>query len=292
MDGFERTYVESLGPKSKFSRREFVATGIIAGFALAVQPVQAQTVITTDTNGLTAGPIEIPVSDGKIPGYYARPDGKGPYPTILVIHEIWGVHEYIQDICRRLAKVGYFAVAPELSARQGDPRKFTDNSMIMQQIINKIPDAEVASDLDATVAWAHKDKAANTIKLGVTGFCWGGRQVWMYAFHNPRLKAAVSWYGFLTHPDSPITPKGPLDLVSTLRVPVLGLYGGADPNNPEPVIREMEAKLKAAHKHCEFVVYPDTPHAFFADYRPSYRPEPAKDGWARMLAWFKAHGVA
>src|SRR5579885_3427751 len=211
MDGFERTYVQSLGPKSKYSRRDFVATGITAGFALAVQPVQAQTVITTDTNGLTAGPVEIPVSDGTIPGYYARPDGKGPYPTIL------GVHEYIQDICRRLAKVGYFAVAPELSARQGDPRKFTDNSMIMQQIINKIPDAEVVSDLDATVAWARKDKTANTVKLGVTGFCWGGRQVWMYAFHNPRLKAAVSWYGFLTHPDSPITPKGPLDLAATLK---------------------------------------------------------------------------
>jgi carboxymethylenebutenolidase len=291
MDGFERTYVQSLGPKSKYSRRDFVATGITAGFALAVQPVQAQTVITTDTNGLTAGPVEIPVSDGTIPGYYARPDGKGPYPTILVIHEIWGVHEYIQDICRRLAKVGYFAVAPELSARQGDPRKFTDNSMIMQQIINKIPDAEVVSDLDATVAWARKDKTANTVKLGVTGFCWGGRQVWMYAFHNPRLKAAVSWYGFLTHPDSPITPKGPLDLAATLKVPVLGLYGGADPNNPEPVVREMEAKLKEAHKQCEFVIYPDAPHGFFADYRPSYRPEPAKDGWDRMLAWFKKHGV-
>ena len=291
MDGFERTYVESLGPKSKFSRRDFVVTSITTGFALAVQPVQAQTMITTDTNGLTAGPIEIPVSDGTIPGYYARPDGKGPYPMVLVIHEIWGVHEYIQDICRRLAKVGYFAVAPELSARQGDPRKFTDNSMIMQQIMSKIPDAEVASDLDATVAWARKDKTANTVKLGVTGFCWGGRQVWLYAAHNPKLKAAVSWYGFLTNPDSPIMPKGALDLVSSINVPVLGLYGGADPNNPEPVVHEMEAKLKEAHKHCEFVIYPDAPHAFFADYRPSYRPEPAKDGWARMLAWFMAHGV-
>lgn len=292
MDRFERTYVESLGPKSRYSRRGFVVTGITAGFALAVQPVQAQTVIATDTNGLVAGAVEIAVKDGKIPGYYARPEGKGPYPTIVVIHEIWGVHEYIQDVCRRLAKAGYFAVAPELFARQGDPRTMTDNSQIMQQIVNKVPDAQVASDLDATVAWARKDKTANTIKLGVTGFCWGGRQVWMYAFHNPKLKAAVSWYGFLTHPDSPITPKGPLDLVPTLKVPVLGLYGGADPNNPEPVVREMEAKLKDAHKQCEFVIYPDTPHGFFADYRPSYRPEAAKDGWARMLAWFKAHGAA
>jgi carboxymethylenebutenolidase len=292
MDGFERTYLKSLAPKSRFSRRDFVVTSITAGFALAVQPVQAQTVITTDTNGLTVGPIEIPVSDGTIPGYYARPDGKGPYATVLVIHEAWGVHEHIQDICRRLAKVGYFAVAPELFARQGNARTLTDMSQIMQQIINKVPDAEVASDLDATVAWAHKDKTANTLKLGVTGFCWGGRQTWMYAAHNPKLKAAVAWYGFLSHPDSPITPKGPLDLAATINVPVLGLYGGADPNNPEAQVREMEAKLKNAHKHCEFVIYPDAPHGFYADYRPSYRPEAAKDGWARMLAWFKAHGVA
>ncbi|HXA71369.1 MAG TPA: dienelactone hydrolase family protein [Stellaceae bacterium] len=292
MDGIERPHPKSRAPKIRLSRRDFVVTGITAGFALAVQPVQAQTVITTDTNGLVAGPVEIPVSDGTIPGYRARPDGKGPYATVLVIHEAWGVHEHIQDICRRLAKVGYFAVAPELFARQGDPRALTDTSQILQQIINKVPDAEVASDLDATVAWARKDKAANTVKLGVTGFCWGGRQVWMYAFHNPKLKAAVSWYGFLNHPDSPITPKGPLDLVARLKVPVLGLYGGADSNIPVAQVKEMEAKLKAAHKHCEFMIYPDAPHAFNADYRPSYRPEAAKDGWARTLAWFKAHGVA
>ena len=291
MGEFERTHVESLGPKSRYSRREFVATGVTAGFALAVQPVQAQTVITTDINGLTAGPIEIPARDGTMPGYHARPEGKGPYPTILVIHEIWGVHEHIQDICRRLAKVGYFAVAPELFWRHGDPRKLADNTLIMQQIVNKVRDDEVGWDLDATVAWARKDNAASTARLGVTGFCWGGRQVWMYAVHNPRLKAAVSWYGPLSHPDSPITPKGPLDLVAALKVPVLGLYGGADQSIPETQVREMETKLKAAHKHCEFVIYPDTPHAFNADYRPSYRPEAAKDAWARMLAWFKTHGV-
>jgi carboxymethylenebutenolidase len=292
MGDLERTYVESLGPRSEYSRREFVATGIAAGFALAVKPVQAQTVITTDTTGLSVGTIEVPVRDGQMPGYYARPDGKGPYPTILVIHEIWGVHEHIQDICRRLAKVGYFAVAPELFSRHGDPRRLADNTMIMQQIVNKVRDDEVAWDLDATVAWAHKEKAANTLKLGVTGFCWGGRQVWMYAAHNPGLRAAAAWYGPLSHPDSPITPKGPLDLVAALKVPVLGLYGGADPNIPVAQVREMEAKLKAAHKRCEFVIYPDAPHAFNADYRPSYRPEAAKDAWTRMLAWFKAHGVA
>jgi carboxymethylenebutenolidase len=292
MDGFERAYLKSLEPKSKFTRRDFVVTGITAGFALAVQPVQAQTAVTTDTNGLVAGPVQVPVKDGTMPGYYARPDGKGPYATVLVIHEALGVHEHIQDLCRRLAKIGYFAVAPELFARQGDPRKLADFTAIMQQILNKVPDAEVASDLDATVAWARKDKAANISKLGVTGFCWGGRQVWMYAFHNPNLRAAVAWYGFLNHPDSPITPKGPLDLAPTLKVPVLGLYGGADSNIPVAQVQEMEAKLKAAHKKAEFVIYPDAPHAFNADYRPSYRPEAAKDGWARMLAWFKGHGVA
>ena len=292
MDGFDKQHLRSLSPKSTFSRRDFVVTGITAGFALAVQPVQAQTMIVTDTNGLVAGAVEVPTKDGKIPAYYARPAGKGPYPTVLVIHEIWGVHEHIQDICRRLAKAGYFAVASELSARQGDPRKLTDNSQIMQQIMSKVPDAEVASDLDAMVAWARKDKAANTKKLAVTGFCWGGRQTWMYAFHNPSLKAAVAWYGFLTHPDSPLTPKGPLDLVPTLKVPVLGLYGANDQGIPVAQVQEMEAKLKAAHKKCEFVIYPNAGHAFNADYRPSYQAEAAKDGWSRMLAWFKKNGVA
>jgi carboxymethylenebutenolidase len=292
MDGFDKQHLRSLTPKSKFSRRDFVITGITAGFALSVQPVQAQTMIVTDTNGLVAGAVEVPTKDGKIPAYYARPAGKGPYPTVLVIHEIWGVHEHIQDVCRRLAKAGYFAVATELFARQGDPRKIPEIPTIMQQIVSKVPDAEVASDLDATVAWARKDKAANVHKLAVTGFCWGGRQAWLYAAHNRSLKAAVSWYGFLTHPDSPITPKGPLDLVATINVPVLGLYGGADPGNPESQIREMEAKLKAAHKHCEFVIYPNVGHAFNADYRPSYQADAAKDGWSRMLAWFKKNGVA
>jgi carboxymethylenebutenolidase len=293
MDGFERTYLKSLAPKSRFSRRDFVVTSITAGFALAVQPVQAQTVITTDTNGLTVGPIEIPVSDGTIPGYYARPDGKGPYATVLVIHEAWGVHEHIQDICRRLAKAGYFAVAPELFARQGNARTLTDMSQIMQQIINKVPDAEVASDLDATVAWAHKDKTANTLRLGVTGFCWGGRQTWLYAVHNAGIKAAVAWYGPLAgSTDAELRPKRVLDLVDEINVPVLGLYGGADSGIPVADIEKMRDELKKAHKPCEIVIYPDTPHGFNADYRPSYRPEQAKDGWQRMLAWFKNHGAA
>lgn len=288
MDG---NHLKSLLPKSEFSRRAFVITGVTSGFALAVQPVQAQTVITTDTKGLVAGAVQIPAEDGNIPAYYARPAAKGPFPTILVTHEAFGLHEHIQDICRRLAKAGYFAVAPALYARQGDPAKLPDTQAILTQIISKVADVQVASDLDSTVAWARKTKYADTAKLGITGFCWGGRQVWLYAVHNPKVKAAVAWYGLLGHPNSPITPLSPIDLVADLKVPVLGLYGGDDPGIPVAQIQEMQAKLKAANKPCEIVIYPNTPHGFNADYRPSYRAEPAKDGWSRMLAWFKSHGL-
>jgi carboxymethylenebutenolidase len=288
MDG---NHLKSLRPKSEFSRRAFVVTGVTAGFALAVQPVQAQTVITTDTKGLVAGAVQIPCEDGNLPGYYARPAGKGPFPTILVVQEIFGLHEHIQDVVRRLAKAGYFAVAPALYARQGDAATLPDVQAIMTQIVSKVADVQVASDLDSTVAWARKTKYADTAKLGITGFCWGGRQVWLYAVHNPKVKAAVAWYGPLGHPSSPITPVAPLDLVADLKVPVLGLYGGDDPGIPVPQIEEMRAKLKAANKPSEIVIYPNTPHGFNADYRPSYRAEPAKDGWSKMLAWFRSHGL-
>ena len=288
MDG---NHLKSLLPKTEFSRRGFVITGVTTGFALAVQPVQAQSVITTDTKGLVAGMAQIPAEDGTIPGYYARPAGKGPYPTILVVQEIFGVHEHIQDICRRLAKAGYFAVAPSLYARQGDATKMTDSQAIVSQIVSKVADVQVASDLDSTVAWAKKTKFADTSRLGITGFCWGGRQVWLYSVHNPKLKAAVAWYGPLGHANSPITPVGPLDLAKDVQAPVLGLYGGADPGIPVAQIQDMQAKLKAANKPCEIVIYPETPHGFNADYRPSYRAEPAKDGWAKLLAWFKSHGL-
>lgn len=290
MDGFE-SQRDSLLPPTCFSRRGFVVTGLAAGFALAVQPVSAQT-ITTDTVGLTAGEVRIPVPDGEIPAYRAMPASGGPFATIVVIQEIFGVHEHIKDICRRLAKQGYFAVAPALYARQGDPATLTDISEILKTIVAKVPDSEVAGDIDATVAWAHTQKQADTARLGVTGFCWGGRQTWLYAIHDPRLKAAVAWYGPLAGTPDAMRPKTVLEAVTALKVPVLGLYGAADQGIPVSDVEALKRELAALPQHCEIVLYPDTPHGFNADYRPSYRPAAAKDGWQRMLAWFKQHGVA
>ncbi len=278
-------------PKSDFSRREFVVTTLATGFALAVQPTAAET-ITTDTTGLEAGEVRIPTADGPMPAYRAMPNSRGPFPTILVVQEIFGVHEHIKDLCRRLAKLGYFAVAPELYARQGDVSKMTDIGKIISEVVSKVPDAQVLSDLDATVAWAKQTGKANTGKLGVTGFCWGGRIVWLYAAHNPGVKAGVAWYGRLVGTYDPLHPKQPVDVASDLKAPVLGLYGGADGSIPAVSIEEMRAEIKAADKTAEIVVYPDTPHGFNADYRPTYRKEAAEDGWKRMLAWFKRYGVA
>jgi carboxymethylenebutenolidase len=281
---------QSLAPRTDFSRRGFVLTSLTAGFALAVQPVSAET-ITTDAQGLTAGEVTIPVKDGQIPGYRAMPASGGPFATVLVIQEIFGVHEHIKDICRRLAKLGYFAVAPALYARQGDVSKLDDIHAILQ-VVAKVPDAEVASDLDATAAWAKSTGKADTARLGVTGFCWGGRQTWLYAVHNPSLKAAVAWYGPLAGNTDALRPKRVLDLAPELKVPVLGLYGGADAGIPLADIEKMQAELKRLGKPSEIVIYPDTPHGFNADYRPSYRPAAAKDGWQRMQKWFRDHGVA
>jgi len=285
------THLDSLKPSFEFSRRRFVLTSLATGFALAAQPVSAET-ITTDSDGLTAGEVMIPVSDGKIPAYSAMPATGGPFATVLVVQEIFGVHEHIKDICRRLAKLGYFAVAPALYAREGDVSGMSDIKGIVAKVVSKVPDIQVASDLDATVAWAKDSGKADTSRLGITGFCWGGRQVWLYAAHNTSLKAAVAWYGVLQRPKTELTPANPIDLVGQIDVPVLGLYGGADPGIPVPQIEAMRDALKAAGKPCEIVIYPDTPHAFFADYRASYRPEAAKDGWSRLQAWFKDHGVA
>ena len=278
-------------PKIDFTRREFAVTTLAAGFALAVQPVSAQT-ITTDTNGLEAGEVKIPVTDGEIPGYRAMPAAGGPFPVILVVQEIFGVHEHIKDICRRLAKLGYLAVAPELYARQGDVSKIEDFREIVSKVVSKVPDAQVMSDLDATVAWAKASGKGDTSRLAITGFCWGGRIVWLYAAHNPDLKAGVAWYGRLVSQPDALHPKNPIDVVGALKAPVLGLYGGADQGIPVESVEKMRAALKDANKPAEIVVYPDTPHAFFADYRPSYRKEQAEDGWKRMLAWFKKYGVA
>jgi carboxymethylenebutenolidase len=284
-------HIRSLVPPTDVSRRGFVVTSLASGFALAVQPVCAQTMITTDTNGLLANEVKIPVAGGEIPGYAAMPATGGPFPTVLVIQEIFGVHEHIKDMCRRFAKLGYFAVAPSLYSREGDVSQIKEIPEIISKVVSKVPDAQVASDLDATVAWAKGTGKADTTKLGVTGFCWGGRQVWLYAVHNPNVKAAVAWYGPLKRPGTDLQPKNPIDLVDQLRVPVLGLYGGADPGIPLDSIEEMRKALKAANNPSEIVVYPDTPHGFNADYRPSYRPEQAKEGWAKLQAWFKQHGV-
>ena len=281
--------LQGLVPKSRWSRRGFVMTSLATGFALSVQPIAAQTVITTDTTGLDAGEVKVPAKDGEVPAYRAMPDKGGPFPTVLVAHEAWGVHEHIKDLCRRLAKAGYYAIAPELFARQGNAAALTNMDDI-RKLMGSVPDAQVMSDLDATVAYAKASGKADTTKLAVTGFCWGGRVTWLYAAHNPGLKAAVAWYGVDRQP-SELTPKNPADLAADLKCPVLALYGGADQSIPPEMIEKRQAACKAAGKTCETKVYPDTPHGFNADYRPSYRPEAAKDGWAKMLAWFKQNGV-
>ncbi len=280
----------SLAPKLDLSRREMVVTTLATGFAAAVQPVVAQTMITTDTEGLEAGETKIKVEDGEIPAYQAMPAEGGPFPVVLVVQEIFGVHEHIKDICRRLAKEGYMAIAPELFARQGDVSGLSINEIL--PIVAKVPDQQVMSDLDAAVAHAAASGRADTNRLAITGFCWGGRIAWLYAAHNPNLKAAVAWYGRLVGQQSETTPRHPIDIASELKAPVLGLYGAADQGIPVETVERMRSACEAAGKTCEIIIYPDAPHAFHADYRPSYRPEPAKDGWSRMLAWFRKHGVA
>ena len=281
----------SLMPKTEFTRREFVVTTLAAGFALAVQPVTAQS-ITTDANGLVAGEVKIPVAGGQMPAYRAMPVKGGRFPVTLVVQEIFGVHEHIRDICRRFAKRGHFAVAPELYAREGDVSKMTDIQEIISRVVSKVSDAQVMSDLDAAVAWAEKSGKGDTSKLGITGFCWGGRIVWLYAAHQPKLKAGVAWYGRLVGKPTELQPKNPVDLAAQLNCPVLGLYGEADQGIPKETVEDMRAALKAAGSKSEIILYPDTPHGFHADYRPSYRPEQAKDGWKRLQEWFRKYGAA
>jgi carboxymethylenebutenolidase len=280
-------------PAPEVTRRKFVVTSLSAGFAFAVRPIQAQTTIATDATGLTAGEVKIPVKDGEIPAYRAMPAKGKNFPVVLVVQEIFGVHEHIKDICRRFAKAGYLAVAPEMYARQGDVSKLEINAIM--PIVNKVPDEQVMSDLDAATAWAKKNNG-NTSKLAVTGFCWGGRIVWLYAAHNPNLKAGVAWYGRLAPPPperaNPLQPKYPLEIVKDLKAPVLGLYGGADQGIPNDTVEQMQKALKEANKPSEIKLYPDTPHGFHADYRASYRKEQAQDGWNLLLAWFKKHGAA
>ncbi|MEH1830958.1 MAG: dienelactone hydrolase family protein [Nostoc sp.] len=274
----------------EITRRKFIATATVAtGFALAVQPISAE-VITTDAKGLVAGAVKIPVKDGEIPAYRAAPARGENFPIVLVIQEIFGVHEHIQDITRRFAKLGYLAIAPELFIRQGDVSKLSSVDQI-RPIVAKVPDAQVLSDLDATINWAVKSAKGNADKLAITGFCWGGRIIWLYAAHNPKVKAGVAWYGRLVGDATELQPKYPIDIASKLTVPVLGLYGGKDPSIPLDTVEQMRDRLKSSSSKSEIIVYPDAPHAFFADYRPSYREKEAKEGWKRLLAWFKQHGV-
>ncbi|MBO0721237.1 MAG: dienelactone hydrolase family protein [Blastocatellia bacterium] len=284
--------LKSLFPSAPdVTRRTFVVTSLSAGFALAVQPIQKMSVIVTDTNGLTHGEVKIPVKGGEIPAYRAVPTRGANFPTVLVVQEIFGVHEHIKDICRRFAKLGYLAVAPELYARQGDVSKIKDIKEIIQNVVSKVPDEQVMSDLDATVAWMKKNNG-NTDKLAITGFCWGGRIVWLYSAHSPNLKAAVAWYGPLSGTPDELHPKNPLDVAKDVKAPVLGLYGGADQGIPVDTVEQMRKALKDAGKTAEIKVYPDTPHGFNADYRPSYRKEQAQDGWKLLLEWFKKNGAA
>lgn len=283
----------SLYSKHSISRRDFVMKSLATGFALAVLPVSAQT-ITTDTVGLDADEVAIPVNDGHIPAYRAQPIGRTHLPIVLVVQEVFGVHEHIKDLCRRLAKDGYLAIAPELFAREGSPTEEANIPALLANVVSRVPDGQVMSDLDATVDWAQGNNG-DIDRVAVTGFCWGGRIAWLYAAHDPKLKAAVAWYGHLTGPSTALTPKNPVDIVGELKAPVLGLYGGKDAGIPAADIERMRQLLshaRVAAAASKIIVYPDAGHGFNADYRPSYVARDAQQAWKKMLQWFAQHGVA
>jgi len=296
MDG-DRVISLNEGGLSRRGAIKATATGAALGatFALSVQPVQAQTMIVTPADGLTAGVVKVKTKDGKeMDAYRAMPATGQGFGTILVVQEIFGVHAHIADLCRRFAKLGYYAIAPELYFRQGDPKSISDVQALLREIVAKVPDEQVMGDLDATVDFAKGEGKADTAKLGITGFCWGGRIVWLYAAHSAGLKAGVAWYGRVVGDSTALTPKHPVDIAKDLKAPVLGLYGGADTGIPNDTVDRMRAALKAgspAAQKSQIDTYPDTPHAFNADYRPSYRKEQAEDAWKKALAWFKANGV-
>ena len=287
----QETPADLLAPLPDRSRRDFVRASLGSGFAAAVLPVTAQTQVNTDSAGLSVGEITIGVGDFNMPAYRAMPSAKSKLPVVLVVSEIFGVHEHIADVARRFARQGYLAIAPELFERQGDPGSYGEIGKLVAEVVNQAKDAQVMADLDACVAWA-KVNGGDTSKLGITGFCWGGRIVWMYAAHHPALSAGVAWYGPLARAYAQ-GDKTAIDVAPRIKAPMLGLYGGADGGIPNDSVEQMRAALKAAGNHrSEIVLYPDTPHAFHADYRPSYRQAEAEDGWRRCLAWFKNHGVA
>ena len=294
----EQDIVNTFGEAPTFDRREFFVTSIFAAgtFAAAVQPIQAQSRIITDSNGLVTGEVKIPVADGQTPAYRAMPDTKRKkFPIVLVDHEIFGVHEWIQDVSRRFAKLGYMAVAPALYARQGDVKDMKDPRVLNRQIFGKIPDTQSMSDLDATVDWAAKN-GGNAGKLSITGFCWGGRIVWLYAAHNKNLDAGAAWYGRVAPtPNSPVNeaqPKTPIDYVKDIKAPVIGFYGGLDTGIPLDGVQRMQDELKKGKSGSEIMVYPNAKHGFHADYRDSYNRESSEDAWKRLLEWFKKNGAA
>ena len=280
-------------PQPGTDLNDLVTALLPQGFAKIVQPI-ASTTITTDTTGLIAGEVKIQTMTGPVPAYRAMPEKGGKLPLVLVVQEIFGVHEHIKDVCRRLAKLGYFAIAVDLYHRQGNVTKFTDNQEIFAKVVNFVPDSQVMSDLDASVVYAESTGKADTSRLGVTGFCWGGRITWTYCVHNPKVKAGVAWYGRLVAPaKTALQPAYPVELAPHLKVPVLGLYGGEDASIPVANVEQMRGALKSVgNTTSEIVVYDGAPHAFYADYRPNYRKEAAEDGWKRMQAWLRKHGVA
>ena len=280
-------------PQPAINLRELVTALLPQGYAKMVQPIAA-TAIATGNEGLIAGEVKIQTMTGAVPAYRAAPDKNGKHPLVLVVQEIFGVHEHIKDVCRRLAKLGYFAIAVDQYYRQGDVSKMTDNQEIFAKVVNHVPDSQVMSDLDAAVVYAESTGQADTNRLGITGFCWGGRITWTYCVHNPRVKAGVAWYGRLVAPaKAPLQPAYPAELAPHLKVPVRGLYGGQDASIPPEHVEQMRAALKAAgNTSAEIIVYPDAPHAFYADYRPSFRKEAAEDGWMKMQEWFRKYGVA
>jgi len=284
--------IDSLLPPLRLDRRAFVVTALATGFTTATGHAAAATAIHTPADGLDAGPVQIPAQGGNMPAYRAAPQGRTGLPTVLVVNEIFGVHEYIQDLCRRLAKAGYLAIAPELFARQGDASKYTEIARLRTEIIDKVPDDQVMADLDAAAAWAAR-QGGDPKRLMITGFCWGGRIVWLYAAHNPKLRAGAAWYGHVRNTTSPIKPADPIAVVDKLAAPVLGLYGEADAGIPVADVEQMRAALgtgSEAAKQSQIRLYKEAPHGFHADYRPSYRKDAAEDAWRRMLDWFERYG--
>ena len=290
----DTTAIDHAGASPDLERRDFVRSSLGSGFAAAVLPVTAQTQVSTGSAGLLVGEVIIQAGNFQLPAYRAAPLGKRDAPVVLVVSEIFGVHEHIADVARRFAREGYFAIAPELFVRQGDAGSYGEIAKLVAEVVEQVPDAQVMADLDACVAWA-KTQGADTGRLGVTGFCWGGRITWLYAAHNPTLRAGVAWYGRLVGPTNALQTTQAVGIAAKLHAPVLGLYGEKDDGIPLDSVAQMKTALasgSAAARKSEFVVYPDAQHAFHADYRPSYKADAAQNGWRRCLAWFKANGVA